>query len=126
MDAQLVNEKFDWEQPSHGVSMKARYQETAEQCKVLQAELDRAIIERNALAAAAAKLKLESDWWFAEGVYGKEEECRIEADFQQQLVYKDRLLIDLTKRVEKGMTAMMKVKERSRMENEDTAAELLT
>ena len=125
VDAQPVNEGFNWEQqPGRAQTIDELNHDKAEQCKMLHIELNKITIERDALAAAAVNAKNESDWWFAGGVYEGEEERRIKGDTQQQLVYKDRLLIDLTKRVDKGMTALEQVKERSRREKEDMAAEV--
>ncbi|KAI4127534.1 MAG: hypothetical protein LQ347_004558 [Umbilicaria vellea] len=115
-----------WEQPNHGISVEARYQETAEQCEMLQAELNATKIERDALAMAAVEAKAESDWWFSGEAWWDKEETPIGDDVKQQLVYKDRLLIDLNKRVDKGMTALKELKERSRTEREDQAAQIST
>ena len=124
MDAEPVNEVLDWEQPNHDGSNEERYQNTAEQCEILRAKLDKTIIERDALAAATVEAKAESDWWHTYGAYEEEEERPIESDCQQQLTYKDRLLIDLNKRVDEGMTTLREVKERSRVEKEDLTAEI--
>lgn len=125
-EAQPLNRNLDWVQPNHGTSIEQRYQETAEQCKALQVELDNTIIERDALAMAAVEEKAESDWWFAEEVWWQEEDRQNKGDFQQQLVYKDRLLIDLNKRVDKAMTELLDVKKQSWMEKGDMAEEIST
>lgn len=71
----------------------------------------------------AVEAKVESDWWLSGEAWWDKEEPQLDDDVRQQLVYKDRLLIDFHRRVDKGIMVLKEVKERSRTEREDQAAQ---